>query len=267
MDSTNLSPLSLAGQLTRGRALVQLLSQGQPAEQDAELCLMAGGVDQVDVVAATATRMRVQRHRRESPSGSATLWLPRRVDVARRYHGLLDPLPELTMDPEPSPEDAHPALLPATVVPDSGSALLAAEYTLDACRFARISRRRSQVAAAAVLELSDNALLHAPAAEDSPTVAVNSFGRERIVEVAVTDAGTGISDRADARGFLGSIPGSYLAGSTGFLAQIIHRGRKAGATVSVELLAGNAQLRWTESQHNTARVPYVPGLTVVMRIA
>jgi anti-sigma regulatory factor (Ser/Thr protein kinase) len=256
--------LSLHGALRRERALEQLLAADTVLGADAELCINAQGVDYVDVVAATATRMRIARHRRLHPAGRVTIWLPETAGVAVRYRDMLEPLEDRveTMGSSAA-APAHYTLLPATSIDDSEAARLAGEYVFDACRDAHISRRRTGYITQAVIELADNAVTHATGATDAPVVAVNSFGRERSVEVAVTDAGTGIADAADPAEILRTLPGCAIAGGRGFLAQILRHGQQAGVEVTVEVIAGTARLRWSRTSHATVRRRHVPGLTVV----
>lgn len=211
--------LSLGASLTRRHALEGLLAASTLEGEDAELCIDATKVERVDVVAATATRMRLARHRREHPNGHASIWLPRRAPTAARYADMLSPLPDRVdfgqqLPNVPAP--AHYTLVPATQIPDSESAMLVGVYAFDVCRRARISRRRAGYIAATAMELADNAVAHAPEALDVPVLAVNSFGRSRIVEVAVTDAGTAVSEADEPTAIVRSIPGARSWASAGF---------------------------------------------------
>jgi anti-sigma regulatory factor (Ser/Thr protein kinase) len=259
---------SLSGSLTGAYALETLLERtGGGGDPDTELCINAREVERVDVVAATATRMRLARHRREHPRGRASIWLPRRGQVAARYADLLTPLPADVHMPLPGTQPpAHFALVPATQISDGEAARLAGEFLLDACARARISRRRARYATVAAMELADNALVHAAAAPDPPVLAVASLGRERVVEIAVTDAGTAVSEATDPLALVRTIPGRALAGAPGFLGQILIQGREAGVEVLVQVVAGTAHLVWTHNRHRTVRVRYVPGMTVLVRI-
>ncbi len=235
---------------------------------DAELCFMAGGVTYVDVVAAAATRLRIARHQRLHPDGQVSIWLPGDPVVAARYLDMLNPFPDgVSLHDEPSIDPpAHYTLLPATLIEDSKAAQLAGEFVFDACRKARISRERAGYVTAAVVELADNALIHAVGAQDPPVVAVNCFGRSRTVEVAVTDTGIGISEAEDEAKLLSAIPGMAVGGGTGFLAHILRRGANAGAEVAVEIIAGRGRLRWGVNSHSTVRRRHVPGMTVLLHV-
>lgn len=259
--------VSLHGSLTRDRALVMLLGASTAEGRDAGLLLLARGVDSVDVVAATATRMRIARHLRSHPAGAVEFWLPGDSAVAARYLDLLDPLPdEVALDGDAGHPPAHFTLLPATQVADSEDARLIGEVVYDSCLEARIARTRAGYAAEAAMELADNALVHAAGAPDPPVVAVSSFGRERIVEVAVTDAGTAISENPAAETLLGALPGRALEENPGFLALILNKALAAGVEATVQVYAGTGRLLWTRTQHRTDRGLYVPGMTVVARI-
>jgi anti-sigma regulatory factor (Ser/Thr protein kinase) len=96
------------------------------------------------------------------------------------------------------PERHRFALVPATPIPDHAAAVDAAEFALEACEAARVSDLRANLVAAAIAELSANALQHATGTVDPPVVAATVGGRERTLEVAVTDLGRGISE-AEAR--------------------------------------------------------------------
>ncbi|MGA8363427.1 MAG: hypothetical protein WB709_02785 [Solirubrobacteraceae bacterium] len=265
--------LSLTGEVTRARALEAILSQGTSEEQASELCIDAGMVRRVDVVTATATRMRIARHLREHTSGRVTLVTPQDDDVAARFIDLLLPLDDATQervtlvgspaDPRPP---AHFALVSATVVPDPEAVLTLGEFTFEMCMRARISRRRAGFVAAATMELSDNALIHATDAPDQPVLAITSFGRQRFVEIAVTDAGSALSEANDPTTLVRTIPGRAVKGEPGFLGLIMQRAREAQVDVSVEMLAGTARLRWTAKAHRTERNRHVPGTTVVVRL-
>lgn len=260
--------LSLTGEVKRARALETILTPSVSEERDSELYIHAETVDGIDVVTATATRMRITRHRREHTRGRVTLFAPRDSSVAARFIDLLSPLPEhvtLVNRPDVDPPP-HYALLPATVVPDIESISSLGEFAFDMCLRARISRRRAGFIAAAAMELSDNALIHGTGASEKPVTAIASFGRERLVEIAVTDAGTALSDADDPVELVRSIPGRAIAGERGFLAQILKRGQGAGVEVRVEIMAGTARLRWSAESHRTERHTRVPGTTVVARV-
>jgi anti-sigma regulatory factor (Ser/Thr protein kinase) len=259
--------VSLSGPLRGDRALEQLLAPSVIQDPDSELCLNAHAVDSIDVVAATATRMRIERHLREHPRGSVTIWMPQHAAVAARFFDILNPLPErVHVDTPESQPPAHFTLLPATPIADSEDAQLTGEVVLDACLKARIARRRAGYITEATMELADNAVIHARQARDPAVVAVSSFGRERTVEIAVTDTGTAISEAEDPVALLRAIPGRALAGERGFLGLILNKGRAAGVDVSVRIVAGTARLLWTTTQHRTERRRYVPGTTVIARV-
>lgn len=260
--------LSLTGDVTRAHALEGLLTDSVSEEEDSELCVNVGSVEAVDVVTGTATRMRIARHLREHPRGRVTIFPPRRSGVAARFIDLLSPLPDdvVLADPPGTEPPVHYALMPATVVGDPEAVALLGEYAFDVSLRARISRRRASFISAAVMELSDNALRHGIGATDQPVIAVAGFGRERVVEVAVTDAGSALSEAEDPAEIVRTIPGRAIAGDPGFLGQILQLGRAAGADVRVELMAGTARLRWNSSSHRTERHRHVPGTTVVARI-
>lgn len=259
--------VSLSGPLRGDRALEQLLAPSLIQDPDTELCLNAHVVDSIDVVAATATRMRIERHPREHPQGSVSIWLPQQAAVAARFFDILNPLPgRVHVDAPASQPPAHFTLLPGTPIADSEDAQLAGEVVLDACRRARIARRRAGYITEATMELADNAVIHAHDPPDPAMVAVSSFGRERTVEIAVTDAGTAISEAEDPVAVLRTIPGRALAGERGFLGLILNRGRAAGVDVTVRMVAGTARLLWTPTQHRTERRRHVPGTTVIARV-
>jgi anti-sigma regulatory factor (Ser/Thr protein kinase) len=259
--------VSLSGALRGDRALEHLLAPSAMQGPTTELCLNAHSVDSIDVVAATATRMRIERHLREHPRGVVTIWMPQHAAVAARYFDVLNPLPErVHVDAPTSQPPAHFTLLPATPIADSEDAQLTGEVVLDACLRARIARRRAGYITEATMELADNAVIHAPDAPDPAVVAVSSFGRERTVEIAVTDAGAAISEADDPVALLGAIPGRALAGERGFLGLILTKGRAAGVDVSVRVVAGTARLLWTPMQHRTEQGRHVPGTTVIVRV-
>jgi ABC-type transporter Mla MlaB component len=260
--------LSLSGSLERDRALEALLAPSTMQGDDAELCINARAVNSIDVVTATAMRMRIERHLREYPRGFVSIWLPSQAAIAARFYDILEPLPaQVAVHPGLATNPpAHFTLLPATPLKDSEDARLIGEVVLDECLKARVSRRRAGDLTEATMVLTDHALLHAGSALDPPVVAVSSFGRERIVEIAVTDAGTGISEAADPAALLRTIPGRALKGERGFLGLILNRALAAGVDAQVQILAGTGRLLWTSTQHRTERRRSVPGTTVVVRI-
>lgn len=260
--------LSLTGALTGEQALEQLLQPAPVEAPDTELCMNMLTVESIDVIGAAATRMRIQRHLREHPQGSVTIWPPRRAGVAPRLSALLGEFSERIHFEAPDTETpAHSVLLPATEVVDSDRARLIAEWLLDECEKARISERRAAYVTAAAMELVDNAVTHAGDAPDPPVVAVASIGRERIVEVVVNDSGTGISELEDPNALLALIPGRVLDGHRGFLSTVMIKAREARVDVIVRIVAGTGRLLWTPKQHRTESGNYVPGTTVIVRIA
>lgn len=259
---------SLYGALTRARALELLMTPTAVLGDDARLVLAARLAEAIDVVGATATAMKIAQHRRLHPKGAVTFFLPRNAAVAGRYFELLEPLPdEVDVDGQREPAPANYALVPATQVTDSESAWLIGERVWDACRAARIGRRRAGYITEATMELADNALLHAGGASDAPVVCVSSFGRARIVEVSVSDSGTTISESEDSAAALRAIPGSGHQGGRGYLSVAMARAARAGVGLQVEAFAGTGRLLWRPTTHRTSRGRHVPGTTVVMRIS
>jgi len=258
--------LSLPETLRREIALDALLRAIPPAAADTELVMAAGPVRNVDVVAGTAIRLRIARHLREHPMGMVTIIPPLKGSVAVRFLELLSPLPSdviVTAEHE-LPDRPRFALLPATPIVDAEVARIAAEFALEVCEAARISEERSSLVALAVMELVDNALTHAEDVDDAPVVAATVSGRERLIEVAVTDLGRGISEAESPRRLLSAIPG--VKGGNGFLPELLRLGTKHGLKVSIEILAGTGRLRWAWSAHTTEHRRYVPGTTVIVRI-
>ncbi len=265
-DSGEVEWLSVAGDLTRAAAMGSLL---RPSEGHPSLVVVASGVEQVDAVTGTATRMRTARHAREQPGGKVMITLPTKASSAERFLELLSPLPDgVTAMREPAPTLADSprfALVPATVISDDESAVVAGAYALEACDQARISEVRSNLVAWAVVELASNALQHAEAAEDPPVVAVTVAGRERRLEVAVTDTGRGFSEGEDTPARLAALPDPV--GSVTPLAELLRRGAIRDIDVSLEVIAGTGRLRWTQFNHRASSAVWVPGTTVVARVA
>jgi hypothetical protein len=143
-DLDNIDIISLSGPLRGDRALEQLLAPSVIQAPDTKLCLNAHTVESIDVVAATATRMRIARHLREHPEGSVTIWLPGQAAAAARLYDILRPLPaRVQVAAPPSQAPGHFTLLPATPVVDGEAARLVSEVVLDACLRARIARCRA----------------------------------------------------------------------------------------------------------------------------
>jgi len=256
--------LSLVGDLRRRVALQCLLGE---SEGHSELVVFAPQVERVDAVAGAALRVRIDRHLRQFPDGRVMIEPPTRSLPAEHLRELITPLPEGVTFGEHDREDeiARFALVPATIVQDHEAAVAAAGYALEACEHARIADRRANLAAAAVAELSNNALQHAAGSDQAPAVAVTVSGRERVIEVAVVDLGTGISSSerpADALTHIAS-----PEHGNGFLADFLRRGSKRDLDVSIEILSGTATLRRTWAAHRTENGSFVPGTTVVARIA
>lgn len=258
---------SLEGSLTRDAALTKLLAPRAPQGADCELLLNARSVDVVDVLAGTATRMRMARHLREHPQGQVTIWPPRRSEVAARFLDLLSPLPDgVSAGQANATAPSTFTLLAASQIRDGEDAMLAGCVTFDACHDARVGRTRAGFAALAAIELSDNALIHAADATDPPVLAAACFGRERIVEVAVTDLGGSISESNRPAELLAALPRHAAAGKPGFLGQILRCGREAGVDIDMNIMAGVGRLRWTRDGHRVYTAPHVQGMTVVARI-
>jgi anti-sigma regulatory factor (Ser/Thr protein kinase) len=191
---------------------------------------------------------------------------PSAAPVAEQLVELLTPHPdEVTITGSVElPDRPRFALVPATPVPDEEAAVAAAGFALEACDAARISEVRANLVGAAVAELSANALRHATDTQDPPVVAVAVSGRERTLEVAVTDLGRGISEANAPAELLRAVPGAK--GGSGFLADLIRRGTARSLEVSIEMTAGTARLRWRWNHHRTETLAYVPGTTIVVRI-
>jgi anti-sigma regulatory factor (Ser/Thr protein kinase)/ABC-type transporter Mla MlaB component len=261
--------LSLSGDLTRASAVEKVLTLSTSADAASEICLDAGFVERADAVAAAALRLRIARHHREHEQGTVTLVLPKEPELAARLSALLQPPPERVtlvgqVDQQPP---ANYSLVPATIVSDSHAAVALGGATLDACERARISRRRSMFITEAAMELADNAVVHAQAATDAPVVALTSVARGSQIELAVLDTGHGIAESDDPREALRAIPRRALDADPGFLADILQRAREAQVQVQVQILAGTGRLLWTAMQHRTAAARYLPGTTVILRIA
>ena len=150
------------------------------------------------------------------------------------------------------------------LIADSEQARLAAAFALEACEAARVSGARANLIALALMELADNALIHATGTVDPPVVAATVAGRERFVEVAAVDLGEGLSEPSDCLDLVRQIPGAKEGG--GFLAGLIRMGPTRELQISIEIISGVARLRWTPASHRTVRGNYVPGTTVIARI-
>ena len=98
------TPLSFTGTLTGTRALEQLLQPMPVEDPDTEVCLNLLAVESIDVIGAAAARMRIQRHLREHPQGSVTIWPPRRAAVAARFFALLGEFSERVYFESPEAE-------------------------------------------------------------------------------------------------------------------------------------------------------------------
>lgn len=155
--------------------------------------------------------------------------------------------------------------MPATPIVDESGAVDAAAFALEACDAARVSQARANIVGLAVAELASNALRHAVETHDPVVVAATVHGRARTIEVAATDLGQGFSDKKDAHHVLGEIPG--VSGGSGGLAHLIRQGQKRNVSVTVEVLAGRGRLRWAWSSHRAEPLAYIPGTTVVVRVA
>ena len=259
--------ISVAEDVRRDQALTSFLGVEPEGEPDTELMIYAGPVESLDVVTGAAARMRVARHLRKHPAGTVTLIPPRDGAVAGRLVDLLRPLPEgLTLTAWEDREDRpRYALLPATQIHDPEDAHLAGEAALEVCEAARVSEERAAIIALAVMDLAENALLHAEDATDPPIVAATVVGRERVVEVVVLDTGRGISESGDAEARLAALP-APLNGA-GILPELLRIGKRHDLGVRIEVLAGTGRLRWRWNGHSTSRGLYVPGTTVVVTVS
>lgn len=261
--------LSLSGDLTRDRAVEQVLAPSTSSDGDSELCLHLAHVERLDVVTAAAVRLRLSRHEREHPQGTVNLVLPSEPGVAARLAALLGPLPgriKLAGQVDADPPTNY-ALVPATVVDDSHGAVALGGWTLDACERAGISEQRTAFIAAAAMELADNAVVHAQDPTDPPVAAATSTHDGRVVEIAVLDTGRGIAESDAPRDFLRTIPRRALDGQPGFLGQILQRASRAQVQLHVQVFAGTGRLLWTSMQHRTTEGRFLPGTTVIVRVA
>ena len=260
--------LSLSSDLTRERAVAQLLTASTSQDADNELYLHAAGVERLDGLTAAALRLRFARDEREHPDGTVTLVPPSDPDAAARLTALLDELPaRVALTNEVTAQaPANYALVPATLVEDSHAAIALGGFTLKACERARIARQRAAFITAAAMELADNAVVHAEEPTDPPVVALTNVDRGRIIELAVIDTGREIAEADDPREFLRTIPRRALDGEPGFLGNILRRAQRAGVQVQVQILAGTGRLLWTPLLHRTTEGVHLPGTSVVVRI-
>jgi hypothetical protein len=97
--------------------------------------------------------------------------------------------------------------------------------------------------------------------------AATSTRNGNVVEIAVLDTGRGIAESDAPRDFLRTIPRRALDGEPGFLGQILQRARSAQVQVHVQLFAGTGRLLWTSTQHRTTEARFLPGTTVIVRVA
>lgn len=255
--------LSMTGDIRRQVAPRCLLA---PGDENSELVIFAPGVTHVDVVSATATRLRMERHWRHHPGGRVSIEPPTATGAAEQYLEMLAPLPpDVVIAGGESPMgSSRVSLVPATPIPDESAAVDAARFALEACDVARISHARANIVALAIAELGSNALRHATNTVDPVVVAATVHGRARTLEVAATDLGQGFSDAKDAHRLLGQIPGA--SGGSGGLAHLIRRGERRNVNVTVEVLAGRGRLRWAWNSHRAEPLAYIPGTTVVVRV-
>jgi anti-sigma regulatory factor (Ser/Thr protein kinase) len=254
------------GPVVRDGALSAFLGEEPAGEKDTDLMIAASKVDRVDVLAGVAARMRIARHLRRHPVGMVTITPPSDRAVAGRLVDLLSPLPDgvtLTTEDDPA-ERPRFALIPATQVADGESAHKAGEFALEACEALRVSEERANIIALAVMELAENALVHGDGGEYPPVVAATVSGRERLVEVAVLDAGRGISEAGAPGELLSAIPDHKKGG--GFLPELLRMGSKHDLTVRIDILAGTGRLRWKWNGHRTESGLYVPGTTVLVAV-
>jgi anti-sigma regulatory factor (Ser/Thr protein kinase) len=258
--------ISVSGSVAGEAALTQFLGDEPDGARDTELMIYASGVDRVDVLTGVASRMRIARHLRKHPDGGVTITPPNDGAVAGRLLDLLSELPEgvsVTAEPE-RPARQRYALIPATQIRDADDAHLAGETALEACEAARVSDDRASIIALAVMDIAENALLHAADPEDPPVVAATVSGRERFVEIAVVDSGRGISEAESPEELLAGLP-APLNGA-GILPELLRRGKRADLNVRIEILAGTGRLRWRWNGHATTKGVYVPGTTVVFTV-
>lgn len=255
--------LSMTGDIRRQVAPRCLLT---PGDANSELVIFAPGVTHVDVVSATATRLRVERHWRQHPGGRVSIERPTATGTAEQYLEMLAPLPAevVILGGEPPMGSSRVALVPATPIADESAAVHAAGFALEACEAARISQARANIVALAIAELASNALRHATDTIAPVVVAATVHGRTRTLEVAATDLGQGFSEAKDAHRLLGRIPGA--SGGSGGLAHLIRQGRRRSVNVTVEMLAGRGRLRWAWNSHRAEPLAYIPGTTVVVRV-
>jgi anti-sigma regulatory factor (Ser/Thr protein kinase) len=260
------SLISLKGSLAGELALVNLLGPDVDAEQDSDLMIAAGGVTHVDVLTGAAMRMRIDRHLRGHPERRITITPPRNAAVAERLLDLLYGLPERV---SVAHEHARPsrgrfALLPATQITEPDALHPLGEFALEACEAARLSAERANVVALAAMELGENALRYAGDAACPAVIAATVSGRERLVRLAVLDAGSAISEASSPERRLGSIPDPEKG--AGFLSELLRLGQRDDLRVAIQILSGTGRLTWDWSAHRTERGIYVPGTTVLVRI-
>jgi anti-sigma regulatory factor (Ser/Thr protein kinase) len=262
-DDTTL--LGITGDARREFAPISLLRQ--PAIRS-HLSLFATGATNVDVVTGTSARLAIARHLRQAPGGDVEITLPARAEVAEEFLELLGQLPPETTLVGAVPRLHDPprhVVLPATPVASPSEANSVAARALDACDRLGLPLGRANLVWWGIVELTANALEHASAADDPPFVAATIFGDDPIVEVAVSDLGRGWSETSDVSKLLAELPG--LRGGEVGLADFIRRGAQQDVAVRLEVIAGTGRLRWTRTSHAASAAQWVPGTTVIARVA
>jgi anti-sigma regulatory factor (Ser/Thr protein kinase) len=263
-DMGDVEYLSITGDIRRQVAPRCLL---MPGDASSELVIFGPGVTNVDVVSATAARLRIERHERHHPGAQVSIVPPTAADTVDQYLEMLTPLPSnvVVFGAEVPMGRSRVSLVPATPIADESAAVDAAAFALEACEAARISQTRTNIVALAIAELGSNALRHATGMVDPVVVGATVHGRARTLEVAATDLGQGFSEEKDVHRLLGQIPGA--SGGSGGLAHLIRLGQKRNVNVTVEVLAGRGRLHWAWNSHRAEPLAYIPGTTVVVRVS
>jgi anti-sigma regulatory factor (Ser/Thr protein kinase)/ABC-type transporter Mla MlaB component len=256
--------LSLQGDLRREVALAAVLPDANPDAD--ELLITASGVQRVDAAAGSALRLAIERQIGGHDDRRIVVWAPSQPAPREQLIEMLTPLPDgvsLAGGSE-APGPARHVLMPATLVPDELAAVVAAGWALERCDEARISYVRANLVGLAVAELASNSLRHAQGTLLPPAITVTVSGRERTIEVAAVDLGTGISEAKSSPDLLAAIPDPTAR--QGFFADLIRRGNVRGLAIQINIMSGVGRLRWAWNGHQAQRSAYIPGTTVIVRI-
>jgi hypothetical protein len=270
-----MAQIHFLGKNPRGRHALHHLA-AQPASgsaEDPELVIDASAAQVVDAFTGAVTMANVEEHLGKPGKGrSATVTPPQGGEVHGRFYTMLTLAPKgckVEHAGATAPVRDPRILLPATRIHTASEAdtlalFLRASSQRSDLGTARLGSREAGLLAAALPDLVDNAMRHAPSSGCGVIVCSALESDNREAQLVVTDLGTGVSGSPEALSLLRE---AWTRSRTelGSLHYLTERASMFGLDVSVQIRTGDAHGRWRR-RWNSDNAEFTPGWTVGVTI-